>query len=105
MVSHSPFSSKPIAGTERAHFFSFFSLPSDPAVKQILLMLNEKESFIIEDLDEHHLVSKAETEFRVRKDLETEVSYLINAALVGFVNDFSDHLLCPCFLTAGKEHL
>jgi TFIIH basal transcription factor complex TTD-A subunit len=47
--------------------------PSDPAVKQILLLMNEKESFIIEDLDEYHLVIKAEQEYRVRKELETEV--------------------------------
>jgi TFIIH basal transcription factor complex TTD-A subunit len=46
---------------------------SDPAVKQILLMMNEKESFIIEDLDDHHLVIKAEHEYRIRKELETEV--------------------------------
>lgn len=48
---------------------------SDPAVKQILLIMNEKENFIIEDLDEHHLVIKAEHEWRVRQELETEVSY------------------------------
>ena len=36
-------------------------------------MMNEKESFIIEDLDDHHLVIKAEHEYRVRKELETEV--------------------------------
>jgi len=42
-------------------------------VKQILLLMNEKESFIIEDLDEYHLVIKAEQEYRVRKELETEV--------------------------------
>ncbi|KAF8192965.1 TFIIH subunit TTDA/Tfb5 [Pholiota molesta] len=46
---------------------------SDPAVKQILLMMNEKESFIIEDLDDHHLVIKAEHEYRIRKELETEL--------------------------------
>ena len=42
-------------------------------MKQILLLMNEKESFIIEDLDEYHLVIKAEQEYRVRKELETEV--------------------------------
>lgn len=46
---------------------------SDPAVKQILLTMNEKESFIIEDLDDYHLVIKADEEYRVRKELETEV--------------------------------
>lgn len=35
--------------------------------------MNEKENFIIEDLDEYHLVIKAEQEYRVRKELETEV--------------------------------
>lgn len=43
-------------------------------MKQILLIMNEKESFIIEDLDDHHLVIKAEQEYRVRKELEAEVS-------------------------------
>jgi len=46
---------------------------SDPAVKQILLSMNEKSSFIIEDLDDHHLVIKADEEYRVRKELEVEV--------------------------------
>ena len=52
-------------------------------------MMNEKESFIIEDLDDHHLVIKAEHEYRVRKELETEVrsSFLLlcsfNIAPVG----------------------
>lgn len=36
-------------------------------------MMNERESFIIEDLDDHHVVIKAEQEYRVRKELETEV--------------------------------
>ncbi|KAF9044454.1 hypothetical protein BJ165DRAFT_1347607, partial [Panaeolus papilionaceus] len=45
----------------------------DPAVKQILLMMNEKRSFIIEDLDDHHLVIKADEEFTVRRELEAEV--------------------------------
>lgn len=36
--------------------------------------MNEKESFIIEDLDDFHVVIKADEEWRVRRDLETEVS-------------------------------
>ncbi|RDB26721.1 RNA polymerase II transcription factor B subunit 5 [Hypsizygus marmoreus] len=48
-------------------------LTCDPAVKQILLTMNEKESFIIEDLDDHHLVIKADEEYRVRKELEAEL--------------------------------
>ncbi|CCM06618.1 uncharacterized protein FIBRA_08897 [Fibroporia radiculosa] len=42
-------------------------------VKQILLTLNEKESFIIEDLDDHHVVIKADEEWRVRRELEAEL--------------------------------
>ncbi|KAF8154591.1 nucleotide excision repair TFIIH subunit [Crassisporium funariophilum] len=48
-------------------------LTCDPAVKQILLTMNEKESFIIEDLDDHHLVIKADEEYRVRRELESEL--------------------------------
>ena len=47
---------------------------SDPAVKQILLVMNEKQCFIIEDLDDHHLVIKADGEYCVRQDLEIEVN-------------------------------
>ncbi|KAL9709524.1 hypothetical protein Ac2012v2_007263 [Leucoagaricus gongylophorus] len=45
----------------------------DPAVKQILLVMNDKQSFIIEDLDDHHLVIKADEEYRVRQELEIEL--------------------------------
>jgi TFIIH basal transcription factor complex TTD-A subunit len=37
-------------------------------------MMNEKKSFIIEDLDDHHLVIKADEEYRVREELNQEVS-------------------------------
>lgn len=42
-------------------------------MKQILLTMNEKASFIIEDLDEFHVVIKADEEYRVRRELEIEV--------------------------------
>ncbi|KAF8347539.1 TFIIH subunit TTDA/Tfb5 [Amanita rubescens] len=48
-------------------------LTCDPAVKQILMTMNEKQSFVIEDLDDYHLVIKADDEWRVRKELETEL--------------------------------
>jgi TFIIH basal transcription factor complex TTD-A subunit len=50
---------------------------SDSAVKQILLNMNEKETagFIVEDLDDFHLLIKAEHEFRVRRELEAEVYF------------------------------
>ncbi|KAH9944648.1 hypothetical protein B0H21DRAFT_694775 [Amylocystis lapponica] len=46
---------------------------SDSAVKQILLTMNDKQSFIIEDLDDNHVVIKADEEWRVRRDLEAEL--------------------------------
>lgn len=48
-------------------------LTCDSAVKQILLTMNEKQSFIIEDLDDHHVVIKADEEWRVRRELEDEL--------------------------------
>ena len=46
---------------------------SDSAVKQILLTMNEKDNFIVEDLDDFHIIIKADEEYRVRKQLELEV--------------------------------
>jgi TFIIH basal transcription factor complex TTD-A subunit len=37
-------------------------------------MMNETKSFIIEDLDSHHLVIKADEEYRVREELNQEVT-------------------------------
>jgi TFIIH basal transcription factor complex TTD-A subunit len=35
--------------------------------------MNEKDPFVIEDLDDYHLVIKADEEYRVRRELEAEV--------------------------------
>ncbi|TEB30944.1 nucleotide excision repair, TFIIH, subunit [Coprinellus micaceus] len=48
-------------------------LTCDPAVKQILLALNEQKSFIIEDLDDYHLVIRADDEVAIRRMLEDEL--------------------------------
>lgn len=48
-------------------------LTCDPAVKQILLALNEQRSFIIEDLDDYHLVIRADDEGQIRRMLEDEL--------------------------------
>ncbi|KAK7064641.1 RNA polymerase II transcription factor B subunit 5 [Favolaschia claudopus] len=48
-------------------------LTCDPAVKEILIAMNERDNFIIEDLDDWHLVIKADEEFRVRRELEVEL--------------------------------
>ncbi|KAF8201157.1 hypothetical protein K438DRAFT_1581968 [Mycena galopus ATCC 62051] len=49
------------------------ALDSDPAVKEILISMNEKDNFIIEDLDDYHLLIKADDEYRVRRELEIEL--------------------------------
>ncbi|KAK0199824.1 hypothetical protein DFS33DRAFT_1245887, partial [Desarmillaria ectypa] len=49
-------------------------LTSDAAVKQILLAMNDRQTFIIEDLDDNHLLIKQEMEYYVRKELEAEAS-------------------------------
>ncbi|KAF7369072.1 DNA-directed RNA polymerase subunit [Mycena venus] len=49
------------------------ALDSDPAVKEILIAMNERDNFIIEDLDDYHLVIKADEEYRVRRELEIEL--------------------------------
>lgn len=55
--------------------FGMLTLPScsDPAVKQLLVNMNEKEGFIIQDLDDNHLLIKADAEERIRRELEAEV--------------------------------
>ncbi len=42
--------------------------------------MNERQTFIIEDLDDNHLLIKQEMEYYVRKELEAEASrrYLPN---------------------------
>ncbi|KAI0279142.1 nucleotide excision repair TFIIH subunit [Russula aff. rugulosa BPL654] len=47
----------------------------DSAVKQILVTLDERpgQSFIIEDLDEFHVLVRADEEQRVRRELEAEL--------------------------------
>ena len=69
---------------------------SDPAVKQILLAMNEKQSFIIEDLDDYHVVIKADDEYRVRKELDIEVCF------VCFANN---HERILTDVVAREEHL
>lgn len=50
---------------------------SDSAVKQLLLMMDERSggggNFIIQDLDDHHLLIKADDHDRVKRELEAEV--------------------------------
>jgi TFIIH basal transcription factor complex TTD-A subunit len=51
------------------------------AVKQILLVKNQEQNFIIEDLDDYHLLIKSDEEERIRRMLDTEV---VHSHLYGF---------------------
>ncbi|GJJ08543.1 hypothetical protein Clacol_002761 [Clathrus columnatus] len=70
------------------------SLKSDPAVKQLLVTMNEKEGFIILELDDNHVLIKADAEDRVRRELETEAELETwDAALKAYdVEDFDKSL-------------
>jgi hypothetical protein len=37
--------------------------------------MNERDNFIVEDLDDFHVIIKADEEYRVRKQLELEVCH------------------------------
>ena len=69
---------------------------SDSAVKQILLTMNERDNFIVEDLDDFHIIIKADEEYRVRKQLELEVRSRSNPLLPG---------TALTFLSVGEEHV
>jgi len=48
-------------------------LTCDVAVKQILLAKNQEQNFVIEDLDDYHLLIKADEEDRIRRMLDVEL--------------------------------
>lgn len=45
----------------------------DPAVKQILLQLDEEQRFIIQDLDDTHLLVSVGSVERLQNDLQEEL--------------------------------
>jgi TFIIH basal transcription factor complex TTD-A subunit len=45
----------------------------DPAVKQILLQLDEEQRFIIQDLDDTHLLVSVGSVERLKNDLQEEL--------------------------------
>ena len=69
---------------------------SDSAVKQILLTMNERDNFIVEDLDDFHIIIKADEEYRVRKQLELEVRRRSKPLLPG---------TALMFLSVREEHV
>lgn len=80
------------------HRLFTFLLISDPAVKQILITMDAQQRFILEDLDDNHLVIKADEEFRVRRQLETEVR------TKRYTHPWSNLIYVYLHL-AGKEHV
>jgi len=65
-------------------------------VKQILLTMNERDNFIVEDLDDFHIIIKADEEYRVRKQLELEVRRRSKPLPPG---------TALTFLSVGEEHV
>lgn len=49
-------------------------LNSDPPVKQLILVMNEERNFLIQDLDETHLLVSADSVEMIKEQLEDEVS-------------------------------
>ena len=81
----------------RVELDSFFGGDSDPAVKQLLVNMDEKQSFIIQDLDDNHLLIKADEEDRVRRELDAEVRV--------WTRTFATMISLKTLYTAGKEHV
>jgi TFIIH basal transcription factor complex TTD-A subunit len=65
----------PVFTGDVSNYSDAYFFPSDSAVKQILLTLDERpgQSFIIEDLDEFHVLVRSDEEGRVKRELEAEV--------------------------------
>ena len=78
------------------------SFPSDSAVKQILVTLDERpgQSFIIEDLDEFHVLIRADEEQRVKRELEAEVCPFSSTS-----SNFPSFPNGKCARTAGEEYV
>jgi hypothetical protein len=51
--------------------------------------MNERDNFIVEDLDDFHVIIKADEEYRVRKQLELEVRRCSNRVFRGIALTFS----------------
>ena len=58
--------------------------------------MNERDNFIVEDLDDFHIIIKADEEYRVRKQLEVEVRHRSKPFPSG---------TALTFLSVGKEHI
>jgi TFIIH basal transcription factor complex TTD-A subunit len=87
-----------IGETFQVLYFDGVFLPSDSAVKQILLTLDERpgQSFIIEDLDEFHVLVRADEEQRVKRELEAEVRSPLRPAESFFLTEMR---------AAGEEYV
>lgn len=52
---------------------TLLTVPSDPAVKQIILNLNDKKRFIIQDLDLQHILVSPDSVQTIKFEVEKEV--------------------------------
>lgn len=58
--------------------------------------MNERDNFIVEDLDDFHVIIKADEEYRVRKQLELEVCCRFKP--LSFTMELT-------FLSVGEKHV
>jgi hypothetical protein len=59
--------------------------------------MNERDNFIVEDLDDFHVIIKADEEYRVRKQLELEVCHYPKLA--------PPNIVALTFLSVREEHV
>lgn len=48
-------------------------ITTDPPVKQLILVMNEERNFLIQDLDETHLLVSADSVEMIKEQLEEEL--------------------------------
>ncbi|KAK9895380.1 nucleotide excision repair, TFIIH, subunit [Cystobasidium minutum MCA 4210] len=48
-------------------------ITTDPPVKQLILSMNEEQNFLIQDLDETHLLVSADSVEMIKEQLEEEL--------------------------------
>ena len=60
----------------------------DPPVKQLILSMDEEKHFMIQDLDETHLLVSADSVSTIKEQLEDEVGLL---KLVSLIHTFANY--------------
>ena len=80
-------------------------LCSDPPVKQLILQMDEDKHFIIQDLDETHLLVSADSLDMIKQHLEEEVSHVPGRAdrRASQLTDAIHHRLLLCGMSSSRR--